>query len=115
MEPCLRCSSLYWGVMVIIIIITLILIIITTRPKFANGRHLRETVMSQAFVVVGGLSGGASEPLDSVITLLPDASSWTELLALPTPLTGARASIVGGNIRLVDFVLITLQDRSFPI
>ena len=59
--------------------------------------------MSQAFVVVGGLSGGASEPLDSVITLLPGASSWTELLPLPTPLTGARASIVGGNIRLVDF------------
>ena len=59
--------------------------------------------MPQAFVVVGGLSGDHPEPLDSVITLLPDASSWTELVSLPTPLTGARASIVGGNIRLVDF------------
>ena len=92
-------------VFIIIIIITTITII-NTRPKMANGRQLRKTVMPQAFVVVGGLSGGGSEPLDSVITLLPDASSWTELLALPTPLTGARASIVGGNIRLVDFVQI---------
>ena len=62
--------------------------------------------MSQAFVVVGGFSGGGSEPLDSVITLLPDAPSWTELVSLPTPLTGAGASIVGGNIRLVEFVQI---------
>ena len=79
-------------------------------------------MMSQAFVVVGGkvqvrknLHAFTSDITDSVITLLPGASSWTELVPLPTPLTGARASIVGGNIRLVEFVLITLQDRSFPI
>ena len=43
------------------------------------------------------------EPLDSVLTLLPGASAWTTLVALPTPLAGARASIVGGNLRLVKF------------
>ena len=79
-------------------------------------------MMSQAYVVVGGMvqvrknpHAFTSEITDSVMTLLPGAPSWTQLVALPTPLTGARASIVEGNIRLVDFVLITLQDRSFPI
>ena len=55
----------------------------------------------QAYVVVGGME--THEPLDSVLTLLPGALSWTALVALPTPLAGARASIVGGNLRLVDF------------
>ena len=79
-------------------------------------------MMSQAYVVVGGTvqvrknpHAFTSEITDSVMTLLPGASFWTELVPLPTQLTGARASIVGGNIRLVEFVLITLQDRSFPI
>ena len=58
------------------------------------------TMIPQAYVVVGGME--TSEPLDSVLTLLPGASSWTILVALPTPLTGARASIVGGNLRLVE-------------
>ena len=89
--------------------------------KYGTNSLLRP-MMSQAFVVVGGkvqvrknLHAFTSEITDSVMTLLPGASSWTELVQLPTPLTGARASIVEGNIRLVDFVLITLQDRSFPI
>ena len=79
-------------------------------------------MMSQAYVVVGGMVQVRENPhaftkeiTDSVMTLLPGASSWTQLVPLPTSLTGARASIVGGNIRLVDFVLITLQHRSFPI
>ena len=58
-------------------------------------------MIPQAYVVVGGME--THEPLDSVLTLLPGASSWTTLVALPTPLAGARASIVGGNLRLVDF------------
>ena len=58
------------------------------------------TMIPQAYVVVGGME--TSEPLDSVLTLLPGASSWTILVALPTLLTGARASIVGGNLRLVE-------------
>ena len=36
----------------------------------------------------------------SVLTLLPDAADWTDLPSLPRPLEGARASIVGGTLRL---------------
>ena len=60
-------------------------------------------MIPQAYVVVGGME--THEPLDSVLTLLPGASSWTNLVAVPTPLVGARASIVGGNLRLVEFFL----------
>ena len=68
-------------------------------------------MIPQAYVVVGGME--TSEPLDSVLTLLPGASSWTILVALPTLLTGARASIVGGNLRLVELFLAP-QDNVEP-
>ena len=51
----------------------------------------------QAFIVVGGWGGRA---LSSVVTLLPGAPAWTYLASLPRALTGARASIVGGRIRV---------------
>ena len=52
----------------------------------------------QAFIVAGGHDG--SNVLSSVLTLLPGASSWTPLASLPRSLYGARASIVGGKMRL---------------
>ena len=55
-------------------------------------------MIPQAYVVVGGME--TSEPLDSVLTLLPGASSWTPLASLPRSLWGARASIVGGKMRV---------------
>ena len=35
-----------------------------------------------------------------MLTLLPGAPSWTPLASLPRSLDGARASIVGGKMRL---------------
>ena len=51
----------------------------------------------QAFVVAGnwGGSGGSS-----VLTLLPGAQAWTPLASLPRSLYLARASVVGGKMRL---------------
>ena len=48
--------------------------------------------------MAGGASGRAH--LSSVLSLLPGASTWISLAALPRPLYGARASIVGGRLRL---------------
>ena len=53
----------------------------------------------QAFVVAGGLTDGDNH-LSSVLTLLPGAPAWTPLASLPRKLWGARASVVGGNIRV---------------
>ena len=36
----------------------------------------------------------------SVLTLLPGAEDWTSIDSLPRPLRDARASIVGGRIRV---------------
>ena len=55
-------------------------------------------MIPQAYVVVGGME--THEPLDSVLTLLPGASSWTPLASLPRTITGASASILGGKIRV---------------
>ena len=52
----------------------------------------------QAFVVAGGIDG--SNFLSSVLTLLPGAEAWTLLPSLPRALEGARASIVGGRLRV---------------
>ena len=54
----------------------------------------------QAYLVAGGFDG--SNYLSSVLTLLPGATAWTPLASLPRPrgLWGARASIVGGRLRV---------------
>ena len=48
--------------------------------------------------MAGGFDG--SNILTSVLTLLPGAEDWTDLASLPRPLGGARASIVGGRLRM---------------
>jgi len=59
-----------------------------------------------ALVVAGGVipglygSGYTSSLTSSVLTLLPGAANWTSLVSLPRPLFGARASIVGGRLRV---------------
>ena len=53
----------------------------------------------QAFVVAGGRTP-MSKRTSSVATLLPGATAWTPLASLPRGLSGARASIVGGRIRI---------------
>ena len=53
----------------------------------------------QAFVVAGGYTDGDNR-LSSVLTLLPGAPDWTPLASLPRALSSARASIVGGKIRV---------------
>ena len=74
MEPCLRCSSKHRG---------------ETTP----------TNIVQAFVVAGGL--GPRGRLSSVLTLLQGAgSTWTPLASLPRALAYARASVVGGKLRV---------------
>ena len=52
----------------------------------------------QEYIVAGGSDG--SVHLDSVLSLLPGASSWTTLASLPHPAYQGRASLVGGNMRL---------------
>ena len=51
----------------------------------------------QAFVVAGGYTSDYSS---SVVTLLHGATTWTPLASLPRALWSARASIVGGRIRI---------------
>ena len=53
----------------------------------------------QAFVVAEGSDAGDNY-LSSVLTLLPGAPAWTPLASLPRKLESARASIVGGKIRV---------------
>ena len=52
----------------------------------------------QAFIVAGGYA--PSGRTSSVVTLLRGASTWTTLASLPRALSRARASIVGGRIRI---------------
>ena len=54
---------------------------------------------AQALVVVGGRDGSYNF-LSSGLTLLPGATAWTPIASLPRTLVGARASIVGGRIRV---------------
>ena len=53
----------------------------------------------QAFVVAGGWDDEGND-LSSVLTLLPGAPAWTPLASLPRELSSARASIVGGKMRV---------------
>ena len=52
----------------------------------------------QALVVAGGEEG--SDRVPSVLSLPPAAPAWTPLASLPRSLYGAKASIVGGRLRL---------------
>ena len=54
----------------------------------------------QDFLVAGGYDGSTDQLLSSVLTLLPGATAWTPLASLPRALDGARASIVGGRLRV---------------
>ena len=51
----------------------------------------------QAYIVAGGYT---SDFTSSVVTLLHGATAWTPLASLPRRLAWARASIVGGRIRI---------------
>ena len=51
----------------------------------------------QEYIVAGGYAGSHT---DSVLSLLPGASSWTTLASLPRTVYQGRASLVGGNMRL---------------
>ena len=51
----------------------------------------------QAFIVAGG---HGLYYTSSVLTLLPGASTWTNLASLPQPLNDVHASIVGSKMRL---------------
>ena len=53
----------------------------------------------QAFLVAGGQDGPGSY-LASVLTLLPEATDWTEVAPLPRALAHVQASIVGGRLRV---------------
>jgi len=53
---------------------------------------------TKAFIVAGGNDG--SNDLSSVLTLLPGAKAWTPLASLPRTLYLARASTVGGKMRV---------------
>ena len=61
----------------------------------SNPAHLLNL---QALVVVGGR--GFDNIVSSVVTLLPEATAWTPLASLPFSLWHAKASIVGGRIRV---------------
>ena len=56
----------------------------------------------QAFVVAGGGvdDGGVIIYYSSVVTLLPGATAWTPIASLPRTLSRARASTVGGRMRV---------------
>ena len=48
--------------------------------------------------MAGGVLSGSFT--SSVLTLLPGAADWTSLASLPRTLAYAKASIVGGRLRL---------------
>ena len=52
----------------------------------------------QEYIVAGGHDGSYT---NSVLSLLPGASSWTALASLPRTVYQGRASLVGGNMRVV--------------
>ena len=65
-------------------------------PENRNGHACAAIPATGALVVAGG-----EGYISSVLTLLPGAADWTPLASLPRPLDNARASIVGGRLRLV--------------
>ena len=54
----------------------------------------------QEFIVAGGRTPTYGYT-DTVLSLLPGATSWTSLASLPQRLWVPRASVVGGKMRVV--------------
>ena len=68
----------------------------------ARSRFISHCIGPQAFVVAGGVSGvNGLNVLSSVLTLLPGATTWTQLASLPRGRFAAQLSTVGGNLRLI--------------
>jgi len=70
-------------------------------PRLPENRwsHACSALPTGDFVVAGGY-GDSNHRFSSVLTLLPGATAWTQLASLPQPLYSARASIVGGRMRV---------------
>ena len=64
--------------------------------QFSN----RQSMSLQEFIVAGGYTPSYSHT-DTVLSLLPGATSWTSLASLPLRLWTPRASVVGGKMRVV--------------
>ena len=54
----------------------------------------------QAFIVAGGEADDFYPYQSSVLILLPGAAAWTPIASLPHTLIRARASVVGGRMRV---------------
>jgi len=70
-------------------------------PRMPENRYAHACAAlpsTKAFIIAGG--NDVSNDLSSVLTLLPGAQAWTPIAALPRSLYLARASIVGGRIRV---------------
>merc|ERR1712212_331470 len=67
-------------------------------PENRRGHACAALPATGALVVAGGHAGSYDH--SSVLTLLPGATAWTSLASLPRTLDLARASIVGGRIRV---------------
>jgi len=68
-------------------------------PKKRAAHACAALPSTKAFIVAGGYDGSFNF-LSSVLTLLPGAQAWSSLASLPRSLSGARASIVGGKMRV---------------
>ena len=64
--------------------------------QFSN----RQSMSLQEFIVAGGSIPSYSRT-DTVLSLLPGATSWTSIASLPLRLWSPRASVVGGKMRVV--------------
>ena len=64
--------------------------------QFSN----RQSMSLQEFIVAGGWTPSYGHT-DTVLSLLPGATSWTSLASLPLRLWTPRASVVGGKMRVV--------------
>ena len=77
-----------------------------------NQFTLRVRLHMQVFIVAGG-SGDEGDPYDDVLKLVAGSSSWTPLSNLPRPIWGAKASIVGGRLRLTGGQASLLENGNY--
>lgn len=63
----------------------------------------------QALIVAGGQH--AKSGLSTVLTLIPGATTWTQLASLPRQLSSPQASIVGGRLRLSGGIGISTRSE----